>query len=165
MKKEIYIGIGLLVLGLIVFLALQSSQNNDMNTEGEDNVLTAPMPLPDNPSVPEMVVEDVTESTGDTPAVIEGTIKTYTIDSYSYGYDVKEIRVTEGDTVTINLTNSAGLHDWVVDEFDAATEIIRAGEETSVTFVADKVGTYEYYCSVGNHRAQGMVGTLIVEAR
>jgi len=164
MKKEIYIGIGLLVLGLVVFFSLQSSEKTN-STLVENNDITAPMPLPDSPAVPEMVVEDVTESTSDTPAVVEGTTKTFTIDSYSYGYDVKEIRVTEGDTVTINLTNSAGLHDWVVDEFDAATEIIRAGEETSVTFVADKVGTYEYYCSVGNHRAQGMIGTLIVESR
>lgn len=34
---------------------------------------------------------------------------------------------------------------------------------TSVTFVADTLGTFEYYCSVGNHRAQGMVGNLVVE--
>lgn len=90
-------------------------------------------------------------------------VKEFTVDSFSFGYSVEEIRVNEGDTVTINLTNSAGVHDWVVDEFDAATEIIRAGETTSVTFVADAAGTYEFYCSVGNHRAQGMVGTLVVE--
>lgn len=34
---------------------------------------------------------------------------------------------------------------------------------TSVTFVADETGTFEYYCSVGNHRGQGMIGKLIVE--
>ncbi len=52
---------------------------------------------------------------------------------------------------------------WVVDEFDAATGKVRPGTPTSITFVADKAGTYEYYCSVGNHRAQGMAGKLIVE--
>jgi len=40
---------------------------------------------------------------------------------------------------------------------------VTPGTPTSVTFVADKTGTFEYYCSVGNHRAQGMVGKLIVE--
>ena len=88
---------------------------------------------------------------------------TFDIDSFSFGYSMEEIRVPLGATVTINLTNSAGFHDWVVDEFDAATEKIQAGGNTSVTFVADKQGAFEYYCSVGNHRAQGMVGTLIVE--
>lgn len=91
------------------------------------------------------------------------TTKEFTLDGFNFGYDVTEIRVNEGDVVTINLTVSDGFHDWVVDEFDAATEKIRAGGLTSVTFTADKKGTYEFYCSVGSHRAEGMVGTLIVE--
>jgi uncharacterized cupredoxin-like copper-binding protein len=32
-----------------------------------------------------------------------------------------------------------------------------------VQFVADKTGTFEFYCSVGNHRQMGMVGTLVVQ--
>lgn len=102
----------------------------------------------------------------DTEAEVEaeaGSTKEFTIDSFSFGYSMDEIRVNEGDTVTITLTNSDGFHDWVVDEFDAATETIREGETTTVTFVAGEAGTYEYYCSVGNHRAEGMVGTLVVE--
>lgn len=92
-----------------------------------------------------------------------GEEKVFTVDAFSFGYSMEEIRVAEGDTVTINLTNSGGLHDWVVDEFDAATARIGEGETTSVTFVASEAGTYEFYCSVGNHRERGMVGTLIVE--
>lgn len=103
----------------------------------------------------ELDAEDQTESAG--------TVQEFTIDGFNFGYDISEIRVKEGDTVTINLTSSDGFHDWVVDEFDAATEKIREGGNTSVTFVADKAGTYEFYCSVGSHRANGMVGTLIVE--
>ena len=40
---------------------------------------------------------------------------------------------------------------------------INTGNKTSVTFVANKAGEFEFYCSVGNHRAQGMVGKLIVK--
>ncbi len=87
----------------------------------------------------------------------------FTVKGSNYAFDVQEIRVKEGDTVTINFESSEGFHDWVVDEFDAATAKVRPGTPTSVTFVASKAGTYEYYCSVGSHRAQGMVGTLIVE--
>lgn len=104
-----------------------------------------------------------TDVTADASAELDAeTVKEFTVDSFGFGYSMDTIEVNEGDTVTINLTNSDGVHDWVVDEFDAATDIIRAGETTSVTFVADAAGTYEYYCSVGNHRAQGMVGTLVV---
>jgi plastocyanin len=91
------------------------------------------------------------------------TEKEFTLDGFNFGYDIKEIRVKKGDTVTINLTVSEGFHDWVVEEFNAATTQIREGGVASVTFVADKTGTFEYYCSVGQHRANGMVGKLIVE--
>lgn len=112
---------------------------------------------------PAIVVESEVDASLDVPQELESVERVFTLDSFSYGYSENELRVNEGDTVTINLTNSQGFHDWVVDEFGAATAKIQAGDTTSVTFVADKAGTYEYYCSVGNHRAQGMVGTLIVE--
>ena len=80
-----------------------------------------------------------------------------------FEYDIKQIKVKKGDTVTINFKSDKGFHDWVVDEFDAATERVNEGGTTSVTFVADKVGTFQYYCSVMSHRQMGMVGYLIIE--
>lgn len=80
-----------------------------------------------------------------------------------FEYDVKEIKVKKGDTVTINFKSDEGFHDWVVDEFSAATKRVNEGGETSVTFVADKVGTFQFYCSVMSHREMGMVGYLVVE--
>jgi plastocyanin len=32
-----------------------------------------------------------------------------------------------------------------------------------VEFTPNIVGEFEYYCSVGDHRAKGMTGTIIVE--
>ncbi len=87
----------------------------------------------------------------------------FDISGVDFAYDKKEIRVKKGDTVTINFRSDEGFHDWVVDEFNAATERVNEGGTTSVTFVADKVGTFQYYCSVMNHRQQGMIGYLIVE--
>ncbi|PLX28584.1 hypothetical protein C0581_01620 [Candidatus Parcubacteria bacterium] len=72
------------------------------------------------------------------------------------------ITVEKGQTVQINFTSEQGYHDWVVDEFDAATEQINAPGKNSVTFVADKAGEFEFYCSVGQHRQLGMVGKLVV---
>ena len=64
----------------------------------------------------------------------------------------------------ITLTNGGTMpHDWRVDEFAAATAIVQPGQEDAVEFVADQAGTFEYYCSVGQHRQQGMVGKLIVK--
>jgi len=79
------------------------------------------------------------------------------------GQEAPELRVKQGDTVRIEFSSIDGFHDWVVDEFGAATERVNTGGSTSVEFVADKKGTFEYYCSVGEHRAMGMKGNLVVE--
>ena len=97
-----------------------------------------------------------------------GSVKTIALEGKSFmylldGQENPEIRVKQGDTVKIDLTVTDGFHDWVVDEFNAKTERVQGPGSTSVEFVADKIGTFEYYCSVGDHRAKGMVGKFIVE--
>ncbi len=87
----------------------------------------------------------------------------FTISAINYAYDVTEMRVKKGETVTVSFKSTDGFHDWVVDEFNAYTQQVSPGQLTSVTFVADKAGTFEYYCSVGQHRLHGMVGKFIVE--
>lgn len=90
-------------------------------------------------------------------------VKTFTVGGSNFSFDVQEIRVKEGDKVKITLVNNGGFHDLVIDEFNVATSQIQAGQTSSIEFVANKKGTFEYYCSVGAHRQQGMVGKLIVE--
>jgi len=80
----------------------------------------------------------------------------------NYKFLPNTITVKKGQSVTVNFKSTNGFHDFVIDEFNAKTTKVNTGQTTSVTFVADKVGTFEYYCSVGNHRALGMVGKLVV---
>lgn len=107
----------------------------------------------------------VTNSVSTTPIDPNAKVaaKTFNVNGGNYSFDVKQIKVKKGETVTINFTNQEGMHDWVIDEFNARTPRIAAGQTASVTFVADKAGTFEYYCSVGQHRANGMKGNLIVQ--
>jgi len=93
----------------------------------------------------------------------EVTVKTFNLTGTNYTFFEKEIRVKIGDRVKIIFTSGQGFHDWTVDEFRASTSRVNTGKTTEVEFIADKTGTFEYYCSVGNHRALGMVGILIVE--
>lgn len=95
--------------------------------------------------------------------VMAGQTKEFTVEGSPFKFTPKEIRVKKGDTVVVTFKNAQGTHDFAIDEFDVKTNQIGEGEEEEVEFVASKVGTFEYYCSVGNHRAQGMVGKLIVE--
>ena len=89
--------------------------------------------------------------------------KEFTVKATNFAFDQKEIKVKKGDTVKINFVNSEGFHDWVVDEFSAKTKQLQSGQSETIEFVADKTGSFEYYCSVGQHRQMGMVGKLIVE--
>jgi plastocyanin len=90
-------------------------------------------------------------------------VKEFTLTASNFKYDVTEIHVKKGDTVRLTLKIAEGHHDWNVDEFHAKTNVLQAGQEQTIEFVADQAGTFEYYCSVGNHRAMGMVGKLVVE--
>ena len=106
--------------------------------------------------------EVMASPSAETTATAENT-KEFTVTGLNYSFDLKEIKVKEGDTVKVTFKNTEGFHDFRVDEFNAASKQIPAGSEDVITFVANKKGTFEYYCSVGQHRKMGMVGKLIVE--
>lgn len=89
--------------------------------------------------------------------------QTFTVTGANFSFDPKTITVKKGDKVKIVFKNAEGFHDWNLDAFNLHTKKIKANEEDTVEFVADKTGTFEYYCSVGQHRAMGMTGELIVE--
>lgn len=111
----------------------------------------------------EQEVTDVMEDAEDSMMMEEKADVIVAVSGVNFAFDKTEIRVKKGQTVRIDFTSASGFHDWVVDAFDAATAQVQTGDSSSVTFVADEAGTFEYYCSVGQHRQMGMVGKLIVE--
>jgi len=97
---------------------------------------------------------------GEEAAMAENTIE---VEGGAFYLKPNEIRVKVGVPVTINLNAIDLMHDFVVDELDIRTEVTPGGQSSTVTFTPTEPGEYEFYCSVGNHRAQGMKGTLIIE--
>ena len=94
---------------------------------------------------------------------VESPLKTFDVSGINYAFSVTEIRVNLGERVKINFSSAGGFHDWVLDGYGVGTPRVSAGATTSVEFLADTPGAFEYFCSVGSHRILGMVGTLIVE--
>ena len=84
------------------------------------------------------------------------------IEGGMFYFKPNEIRVKKGETVKITFTNKEGFHDFVLDEFNVKTNQIKAGESATIEFTPDEVGEFQFYCSVGDHQAKGMVGKLIV---
>jgi len=135
-----------------------------------DEPVSAPVPAVIGDDVEEMIVEE-DSAVDDEPDAVEAParkVKTFTVTGKNYrftsdGKESPDIRVTLGDTVRIEFSNVGGFHDFSVNAFKAATERISDGQSASVEFVADKKGTFDYFCSVGSHRSLGMMGNLIVE--
>lgn len=102
----------------------------------------------------------------DTPVSDAGEQDTnYTIDMFNFGFSIEQIKAAPGDTITVELTNSGGTHDFVIDELNVQSDTINTGGNAVVTFTIppDAAGkTFDYYCSIMNHRAQGMVGQLVI---
>jgi len=78
------------------------------------------------------------------------------VSGVEYSYVVPEPPTTAG-TYTFVFTNDGGMaHDLVIEGVDGAqTATINPGETAEFT-VTLEAGDYTFYCSVGNHRAQGM---------
>ncbi len=95
--------------------------------------------------------------------------KEFSINSYTEIIDGKyypkfspnKIEVNKGDLVRIKVTNTKGTHDFNLDEFNVHKET-PLNQEVTIEFTADKVGSFEYYCSKTGHRQAGHFGTLKV---
>lgn len=90
-------------------------------------------------------------------------VVTFDVTGGNFFFLPNQLKVKKGDTVVINFKNDKGFHNFVLDEFGVNFDAISDGMSKTVSFVADKVGTFEFYCSVGSHSTLGMKGNLIVE--
>lgn len=111
---------------------------------------------------------EVTQTEPTKAIVAEGEVitkdaLTFDVEGGAFYYKPNELRVKKGQKVTINFNSVDMMHDFVIDELNVKSDIKKGGESTVIEFTPDKTGTFEFYCSVGQHRANGMVGTLIVE--
>lgn len=125
-----------------------------------------------NTGAPQGQMEDGTIPENSNPAgvnvdasatVSTGATKSFTVTGQNFSFIPSTLSVRKGDTVKITFKMASGTsHDFVIDEFSVRTNRLEVGDSQTVTFVADKSGSFEYYCSVGQHRVMGMKGTLTV---
>ena len=158
MNKNLVIG-GIIAVVVIAGVALffqSGNQWTETSPQPEENLKMERI-VPSDPAP----VSDTSSPSASASA--DGEVKTFTVEAKNFSFSMPEINVAQHDKVKIVLVNKQGFHDWVNDLYNANTKQIQADETDEVEFVADKTGTSEYYCSVGQHRAMGMKGNLIVE--
>ena len=102
----------------------------------------------------EEIEEDVSDDSG-----LEVTIKMseYIISPSVISVDAKK------NTTFILKNLGFTTHNFVIDELGIYSGVIPPGESKTITFMAEEPGEYDFYCSVGNHRENGMEGVLIVK--
>jgi len=126
---------------------------NDLNDVNKDARLISPvsntMPVPEaDSSIEEMIVTE--------------EVKEFVVTGQNFSFSPSVITVKKGDKVKITFKNTSGFHDFVIDNYGVATKQTQSPTTEVLEFTADKIGSFEYYCSVGTHRAMGMKGTLVV---
>jgi nitrite reductase (NO-forming) len=141
----------------MMFLALVILAVTACSTQNPTTADTAP-PSP----------QENTPVTTSLPDTATSAVQTVQVDGRNFkfvidGKDNPDIIIKEGTMVKMVFTNTEGFHDFVIDELGAKTQQLNAGESATIAFIADKKGTFEYYCSVGKHRQMGMKGKFIVE--
>lgn len=73
--------------------------------------------------------------------------RTFEIDARQFAYSPSELRVNQGDTVTIQLVSSDVVHGLYVDGYDISVEA-DPGQTATLTFAADKAGSFRFRCNV-----------------
>lgn len=122
------------------------------------NKLEMSSPQPTNTMIePAKEVSDSLKNAGNL-----GTITSVDVSASNFAFTPTEIVVNHGDTVQINFVNTQGMHNFTIEGIAARTKTIQAGYSEQLTFVADKIGSFPFYCTVGNHKAMGMSGVIIV---
>jgi heme/copper-type cytochrome/quinol oxidase subunit 2 len=73
--------------------------------------------------------------------------KFFRIEASQYAYSPGEITVNPGDIITINLVSTDVVHGLYVDGYGLSV-VADPGQSASLTFVADKPGSFRLRCNV-----------------
>ncbi len=72
-----------------------------------------------------------------------------------------DLYVKLGEKVIIEIINIENFHILTIEEFRYKRRINENG--STIEFIADKKGIFEYHCALKSHTDKGMKGRLIVE--
>lgn len=136
---------------------------------GKGNMADNKMKKPAIDNAQSSVAQPTVTTSSTTTATATATVKEFSMTSYfemtggkpSAHFSLKDINVNQGDKVRIKVTNTKGVHNFVIDELGIKQET-PLDKEVTIEFTAEKNGDFVYYCSMPNHRAMGQWGTLHV---
>ena len=147
-----------IVVGFVSFMTYKNKSNSEvMTTDNATDSMTneSESTLNSTESATQKMNDEKTTNTGDSVSV--------SVEGGNFYFKPNTINAKVGQTVKVTLNAVSMQHDFVIDALNVKSATIQSGKSTTVEFVPTKAGSFEFYCSVGNHKQMGMVGTLIVE--
>lgn len=110
--------------------------------------------------IPTIETEETLQSETITPTA---EVKEFIVEGSEFEFNPVSITVNRGDAVKIIFKNIGGtIHNLVISELGVSTKTIQPGKTDTIEFIADKSGTFSFYCSISGHRSAGMEGNLKV---
>jgi len=102
------------------------------------------------PKTQHLTVEIFHEDAWARPAGIEAGLPEEQKVTTQYVWKPNGLYAFKGDTVELTVINNAGtrVHSFVLEEFGIDTGPMQPKTEKTVTFVADKAGTFKFSCGV-----------------
>ena len=116
----------ILFWGLLIFLVACSSSNITPNSES---------------------VAGTQVSGEDVPSDTVGTTKEFNLIAKKWEFIPSTIEVNGGDKVILNINSVDVDHGFSISAFNV-NENLKAGKTTRIEFIADKKGSYTFFCSV-----------------
>lgn len=87
----------------------------------------------------------------------------FDVSASQFSFTPNTLTVRKGDTVVINLSTVDVPHGFAVTDFGFSLSATTPGQVVSGSFVADKAGTFTFFCNVSCGTGHGsMKGTLVV---
>lgn len=158
-SKGSFIAMGLVIValigGFVYFTQSSKTSSGEMTESSESSMMEEVMPEASSS-------DSMMEKTESADAMSAEHVVEVTMEGGAFYFKPDRIEAKKGDTVKVTLTSVDMPHNFFIDEFKVRSATVTKGNSTTFEFTPDKTGEFEFYCAVGNHRAQGMVGTLVV---
>ncbi len=97
------------------------------------------------------------------PSEFTGEIIELDIEAYSWGFNQNLQKINRGDKVRLKLTSSDGTHGVTMPDFGVYSNPISPGGEEIIEFIADKTGSFNFFCNMPCGQGHGMMqGSIVI---
>ncbi|QQG47612.1 MAG: DUF4330 family protein [Candidatus Woesebacteria bacterium] len=87
-----------------------------------------------------------------------------TVEASEFAFKPSLISFKKGEKVELIFKNNGQYpHNLTISDINLATKTVSPGGTDTITFTADKTGSFSFMCTIDSHADKGMKGTIVVE--